>query len=153
MTLRCLTEAPDVFKAGVSIAPVTDWDGYDTCYTERYMGTPVNNPEGYHDSSVLHAVDRLKGDLLIIHGMIDENVHFRHTARLVTALIAAEQAVPDAPAARGAALLAQGRGPEVRGRATDRVLRAALADPKRELNRQDAKSRRVGTVDAQIDET
>ena len=91
MTLRCLTEAPDVFKAGVSIAPVTDWDGYDTCYTERYMGTPVNNPRGYHDSSVLHAVDRLKGDLLIIHGMLDENVHFRHTARLVTALIAANK--------------------------------------------------------------
>ena len=91
MTLRCLTEAPDVFKAGVSIAPVTDWDGYDTCYTERYMGTPINNPQGYHDSSVLHAVDRLKGDLLIIHGMLDENVHFRHTARLVTALIAANK--------------------------------------------------------------
>jgi len=89
MTLRCLTEAPGVFKAGVSVAPVTDWDGYDTCYTERYMGTPGNNAKGYHDSSVLHAVDRLKGDLLIIHGMVDENVHFRHTARLVSALIAA----------------------------------------------------------------
>ena len=91
MTLRCLTEAPDVFKAGVSVAPVTDWDGYDTCYTERYMGTPRDNPTGYKNSSVLHAVDRLKGELLIIHGMIDENVHFRHTARLVTALIAANK--------------------------------------------------------------
>ena len=68
---------------------MTDWDGYDTCYTERYMGTPANNPTGYRSSSVLHAVDRLKGDLLLIHGMLDENVHFRHTARLVTALIAA----------------------------------------------------------------
>ena len=91
MTLRCLTEAPEVFKAGVSIAPVTDWDGYDTCYTERYMGTPRDNPTGYKNASVLHAVDRLKGELLIIHGMIDENVHFRHTARLVTALIAADK--------------------------------------------------------------
>ncbi len=91
MTLRCLTEAPDVFKAGVSVAPVTDWDGYDTCYTERYMGTPENNPGGYKASSALNAVERLKGDLLIIHGMIDENVHFRHTARLVTALIAASK--------------------------------------------------------------
>jgi dipeptidyl-peptidase 4 len=91
MTLRCLTEAPDVFKAGVSVAPVTDWDGYDTCYTERYMGTPVDNPKGYHDSSVIHAVDRLKGDLMIIHGMVDENVHFRHTARLVSALIASNK--------------------------------------------------------------
>ena len=91
MTLRCLTEAPEVFKAGVAVAPVTDWDGYDTCYTERYMGTPQDNPTGYKNSSVLHAVDRLKGDLLIIHGMVDENVHFRHTARLVTALIAANK--------------------------------------------------------------
>jgi dipeptidyl-peptidase-4 len=91
MTLRCLTEAPGVFKAGVSVAPVTDWDGYDTCYTERYMGTPANNPEGYKASSVLTAVDRLKGDLLIVHGMVDENVHFRHTARLISALIAANK--------------------------------------------------------------
>jgi dipeptidyl-peptidase-4 len=70
---------------------VTDWDGYDTCYTERYMGTPSDNPTGYRNSSVLHAVDRLRGELLIIHGMLDENVHFRHTARLVSALIAADK--------------------------------------------------------------
>jgi dipeptidyl-peptidase-4 len=91
MTLRCLTQAPGVFKAGVASAPVTDWDGYDTCYTERYMGTPRNNPEGYKASSVLGAVDRLQGELMIVHGMVDENVHFRHTARLVTALIAANK--------------------------------------------------------------
>ena len=91
MTLRCLTEAPEVFKAGVSIAPVTDWDGYDTCYTERYMGTPADNAEGYKAASVLTRVDRLKGDLLLIHGMVDENVHFRHTARLISALIAADR--------------------------------------------------------------
>jgi dipeptidyl-peptidase-4 len=89
MTLRCLTEAPEVFHAGVAEAPVTDWDGYDTCYTERYMGVPEKNTEGYNRSSVLHAVNRLKGKLLIMHGLIDENVHFRHTARLVAALVAA----------------------------------------------------------------
>jgi dipeptidyl-peptidase-4 len=89
MTLRCLTEAPGTFHAGVSIAPVTDWDGYDTCYTERYMGTPANNPEGYRDSSVLTGAERLCGPLLVIHGMLDENVHFRHTARLITALLGA----------------------------------------------------------------
>jgi dipeptidyl-peptidase-4 len=87
MTLRCLTEAPDTFRAGVAVAPVTDWDGYDTCYTERYMSTPASNPDGYRDSSVLTAAARLRGDLLIIHGMLDENVHFRHTARLTTALL------------------------------------------------------------------
>ena len=89
MTLRCLTEAPDVFRAGVAVAPVTDWDGYDTAYTERYMGTPKDNPKGYEASSVLNRVADLRGDLLVIHGMLDENVHFRHTARLATALIAA----------------------------------------------------------------
>lgn len=91
MTLRALLLAPEVFRSGVALAPVTDWDGYDTGYTERYMGTPQNNPEGYRDSSVLPISDRLEGDLLIIHGLIDENVHFRHSARLVKALIAADK--------------------------------------------------------------
>lgn len=91
MTLRCLELAPDVFKAGVAIAPVTDWDGYDTAYTERYMGTPKDNPEGYRDSSVLTHADRITGKLMVIHGLIDENVHFRHTARLATAMTAANR--------------------------------------------------------------
>ncbi|MBX6315346.1 MAG: S9 family peptidase [Isosphaeraceae bacterium] len=91
MTLRCLTEAPEVFRAGVAVAPVTAWDGYDTCYTERYMGTPADNPQGYEASSVLTRVGRLRGDLLVIHGLLDENVHFRHTARLAGALIAASK--------------------------------------------------------------
>jgi dipeptidyl-peptidase 4 len=69
---------------------VSDWDGYDTHYTERYMGTPRDNPAGYRDSSVLPLVSRLKGRLLIVHGMIDENVQFRHTARLMNALNAAQ---------------------------------------------------------------
>ncbi|MFM7129002.1 MAG: alpha/beta hydrolase family protein, partial [bacterium] len=89
MTLRALTEAPETFHVGVSFAPVTDWDGYDTCYTERYMETPQTNPEGYKNSSVINHADRIKGKLLLIHGMIDENVHYRHTARLVQALMAA----------------------------------------------------------------
>ncbi|WP_435015641.1 S9 family peptidase [Tundrisphaera sp. TA3] len=89
MTLRCLEQAPETFHAGVSVAPVTSWDGYDTCYTERYMGTPASNPGGYKASSVLERVDHIRGELLIIHGMIDENVHFRHSARLASALIAA----------------------------------------------------------------
>ena len=89
MTLRCLALAPEVFSAGVAVAPVTDWDGYDTCYTERYMGTPADNPEGYKRASVLANLDGLAGDLLIVHGLIDENVHYRHTARLVAALMAA----------------------------------------------------------------
>ncbi len=87
MTLMALATAPDVFKAGVAGAPVTVWEGYDTAYTERYMGTPQENPEGYRLGSPLTHVDRLRGKLLMIHGMIDENVHFRHTARVMQALI------------------------------------------------------------------
>jgi dipeptidyl-peptidase-4 len=89
MPLRALYEAPETFHAGVAVAPVTDWDGYDTCYTERYMGTPADNAEGYKDSSVLTGVERQRGALFVIHGMLDENVHFRHIARLTTALLGA----------------------------------------------------------------
>ncbi len=91
MTLRCLALAPEVFKAGVAIAPVTSWDGYDTCYTERYMGTPANNAAGYNAASVLTHVDTIRGRLLLIHGLLDENVHFRHSARLTNALIEANR--------------------------------------------------------------
>jgi dipeptidyl-peptidase-4 len=91
MAAMCLMRAPETFKMAVSGAPVTDWAGYDTCYTERYMGTPQSNPEGYRSSSVLSYVDNLKGKLLLVHGLIDENVHFRHTARLINALIRARK--------------------------------------------------------------
>src|SRR3984893_951716 len=87
MTLMALFTAPDVFKAGIAGAPVTFYEGYDTAYTERYMGTPQNNPEGYRLGSPLTYVDQLRAPLLVVHGMIDENVHFRHTARLMQALI------------------------------------------------------------------
>lgn len=91
MTLMCLAKAPEVFKVGVAGAPVTSWDGYDTCYTERYMGTPESNPDGYASGDVMRAVQHLRGKLLLVHGMLDENVHFRHTARLINALIRARK--------------------------------------------------------------
>ena len=85
----CLAKAPGEFRAAVAGAPVTSWDGYDTHYTERYMGTPSSNPEGYETSSVTHHVGTMTGSLLLVHGLLDENVHFRHTARLLGALIRA----------------------------------------------------------------
>ena len=89
MSAMCLARRPDVFAAACAGAPVTDWDGYDTHYTERYMGTPSSNPDGYRDASVMTHVAGLRDRrLLLIHGLIDENVHFRHTARLLNALIA-----------------------------------------------------------------
>ncbi|HET9091973.1 MAG TPA: prolyl oligopeptidase family serine peptidase, partial [Acidimicrobiales bacterium] len=91
MTLQLLARAPGVFRAGVAGAPVTDWDGYDTHYTERYMGTPAENPAGYAESSVFSHVSSKTGRLLLVHGLLDENVHFRHTARLLDRLIAARR--------------------------------------------------------------
>jgi dipeptidyl-peptidase-4 len=87
MAVMALVTAPDVFKAGVAGAPITFWEGYDTAYTEKYMDTPQENAEGYRLGSALTHIDRIRGKLLVIHGMIDENVHFRHTARLMQALI------------------------------------------------------------------
>ncbi len=89
MAAMCLCRAPETFKLAVAGAPVTCWDGYDTFYTERYMGTPQNNPHGYQVSSVMQHVDKMTGKLMLVHGLIDENVHFRHTARLINALIQA----------------------------------------------------------------
>ena len=91
MTCMCLMRAPDVFRVGVAGAPVVNWDGYDTGYTERYMSTPQDNPAGYRDGAVTTHVEGLAGKLLLVHGMVDENVHFRHTARLITALTAAQK--------------------------------------------------------------
>ena len=87
MALMCLAQVPEVFKVAVAGAPVTSWDGYDTHYTERYMGTPVSNPDGYVNSSVMEYASNIRGELMLIHGLIDENVHFRHSARLINALI------------------------------------------------------------------
>jgi len=91
LSAMCLAKAGDVFKCAVSGAPVTSWDGYDTCYTERYMGMPSSNEKGYKTSSVMEHVQKMTGDLLLVHGLIDENVHFRHTARLINSLIAAQK--------------------------------------------------------------
>jgi len=91
MSAMCLAKAPDTFKVAVAGAPVTHFDGYDTHYTERYMGTPQSNPRGYEESSVMHHVESITGKLLLVHGLIDENVHFRHTARLINALIDARK--------------------------------------------------------------
>jgi dipeptidyl-peptidase-4 len=87
MSLMCLSRAPETFHLAVSGAPVTHWDGYDTHYTERYMGLPEENARGYEEGSVMHHVRNIRGKLMLVHGMIDENVHFRHTARLINALI------------------------------------------------------------------
>ena len=83
MALKCLTDRPDVFHAAISGAPVTDWTLYDTAYTERYMGLPQENPNGYAKSSALANVKDIQGSLLLCHGLLDENVLFRQSAVLI----------------------------------------------------------------------
>lgn len=78
------------FRAGVAVAPVTDWRFYDTVYTERFMATPQVNNKGYEASSVLSIAHNLHGDLLVIHGTADDNVHLQNTMRLATELVKAD---------------------------------------------------------------
>lgn len=80
---------PEIYRAGVAGAPVADWLDYDTHYTERYLGLPDENPEGYRKSSVLTYADQLERPLLIIHGTTDDNVYFTHSLKLSDALFRA----------------------------------------------------------------
>ncbi len=90
MTLLLLTAPDTPFKAGVAGAPVTDWKLYDTHYTERFMGTPADNPKGYAATELVARMPRLKGgSLLLMHGMADDNVTFDHSTRILFALQAA----------------------------------------------------------------
>jgi dipeptidyl-peptidase-4 len=86
MTAYALTYAADTFTHGIAGGSVTDWLLYDATYTERFMDTPQDNPEGYQTSSVLKYADKLKGKLLLTHGLRDENVHVQNTWQLVNLL-------------------------------------------------------------------
>lgn len=91
MAALCIFKGNDVFKSAIAVAPVTNWKWYDTVYTERYMRTTADNEKGYAENSPVYFADKLKGNLLLIHGMADDNVHFQHTAELVNALIKANK--------------------------------------------------------------
>lgn len=88
-TLYALLNAPDVWKAGISGAPISDFRLYDSIWTERYLETPADNPEGYRLSSVVETAKQLKDHLLIIHGFADDNVHPQNTVLFIDKLIAA----------------------------------------------------------------
>lgn len=91
MSSLCLLKGNDVFKAAIAVAPVTNWKWYDTIYTERYMRTEKENPEGYANNSPVNFADQLKGEYLLVHGMGDDNVHFQQTAEMANALIMANK--------------------------------------------------------------
>ena len=86
MTLLSMMKGGDQFRAGISVAPVTSWKLYDTVYTERFMRTPRENPSGYEDGSPLNHVDGMTGELLLVHGTGDDNVHFQNSVQMLEKL-------------------------------------------------------------------
>ncbi|MDG1774558.1 MAG: S9 family peptidase [Flavobacteriaceae bacterium] len=91
MAMHSILKGNEVFETAISVAPVTSWRFYDTIYTERFMRTPQENPEGYDLNSPLNYAERLKGKLLLVHGSADDNVHFQNTMRMVEALVQANK--------------------------------------------------------------
>ncbi len=83
----CITRGADVFKTAISVAPVTNWKYYDNIYTERYMGTLETNPTGFDDNAPMAYANMLKGNLLLVHGTGDDNVHFQNSIELINALV------------------------------------------------------------------
>ena len=91
MSSLCITKGADVFKMAIAVAPVTNWRFYDNIYTERYMQTPQENPDGYDDNSPINHVEKLKGKYLLVHGMADDNVHYQNSVEMTTALVKANK--------------------------------------------------------------
>lgn len=87
MTLLAMTKGADVFKTGIAVAPVTNWRLYDSVYTERFLQTPQENKAGYEDNSPLNYAHLLKGNLLLIHGSADDNVHVQNSMLMNEALV------------------------------------------------------------------
>lgn len=83
MSSLCILRGSDTFRVAISVAPVTNWEFYDSIYTERYMLRPVDNPKGYQTSSPISYADKLTGKFLIVHGSADDNVHIQNTFRLI----------------------------------------------------------------------
>lgn len=89
MAALCMQKGADVFKAGISVAPVTNWRFYDSVYTERFMRSPYENPDGYDDNSPLKHAGLIKGKYLLIHGSADDNVHFQNSMEFAEQLVQA----------------------------------------------------------------
>ena len=87
MSALCMTKGGDIFKAGIAVAPVTNFRFYDSVYSERYMGLPDQNPEGYDDNSPIKLAKGIKGKLLLVHGMADDNVHFQNSVEFAESMV------------------------------------------------------------------
>lgn len=91
MSTNSLLKGNDVFEMAIAVAPVTSWRFYDTIYTERFLRTPEENPNGYDDNSPFNYPELLKGKYLLVHGSADDNVHLQNTMRMAEALIQANK--------------------------------------------------------------
>ncbi|PZP46103.1 MAG: S9 family peptidase [Pseudopedobacter saltans] len=87
MSSLAITKGASIFNYAIAIAPVTSWEYYDTIYTERYMRTPIENPQGYEDNTPFDSIENIKGKLLLIHGSADDNVHLQHSMQLSKTLV------------------------------------------------------------------
>ncbi len=87
MTALTMSKGGELFRAGISVAPVTSWRFYDSIYTERYMRTPRENPDGYDDNSPLSHAGKIKGRMLLVHGTADDNVHVQNSMELAEAMV------------------------------------------------------------------
>ena len=87
LTSLCMTKGNDFFDAGVAVAPVTNWRYYDTIYTERFMQTPQENPDGYDENSPINHVGKLEDPYMIVHGATDDNVHLQNTMMMIRELV------------------------------------------------------------------
>jgi dipeptidyl-peptidase-4 len=91
LTLNALFQHPDIYRTGVAVSPVTHWALYDNVYTERFNGLITQNREGYDRGSPISYVSGFQGNLLLVHGSGDDNVHFQNSEMLINALIAANK--------------------------------------------------------------
>ncbi len=91
MASLAITKGADVFKMAIAVAPVTNWRNYDNIYTERFMRTPKENPNGYDANSPVNFVNLFKGKFLLIHGSADDNVHYQNSMELVNAMVKADK--------------------------------------------------------------
>ena len=87
MSSLCLLKGNNIFNFAIAVAPVTNWRFYDTIYTERYMRTPQENPDGYDLNSPINYIKQLKGNYLLVHGSADDNVHYQNTMEMISSLV------------------------------------------------------------------
>ena len=87
MSSLCLLKGNEIFNFAIAVAPVTNWRFYDTIYTERYMRTPQENPDGYDLNSPINYIKQLKGNYLLVHGSADDNVHYQNSMEMISSLV------------------------------------------------------------------